>query len=101
MSGYAIESVASAEAAQIRLAATPFALLMTDWDLDGGMNGDALIVWAKTHFPDLKTILLSNHLPDGEFTASCVADAVLRKIESNATLRQAVMDLAPLDTGHA
>ena len=25
------------------------------------MNGDALILWAKTHDPDMKTILFSNH----------------------------------------
>ena len=45
MSGYAVETVAAAAEAQARLTAEPLALLLVDWDLAGGMQGDALIIW--------------------------------------------------------
>lgn len=101
MFGYAVETVASAEAARVRLAAEPFALLLTDWDLGGGMKGDALILWAKAQFPGIKTVLFSNHSQVNDIAAACGADAAFRKIEGIVKLRQLVTDLVPLGTGHA
>ena len=97
MSGYSVEIVANAEAAQARLAAEPFALLLADWDLGGGgMNGDALILWAKTHDPDMKTILFSNHPEVDEIAVACDADAAFRKVEGMIPLRQLVSSPASL-----
>jgi DNA-binding NtrC family response regulator len=96
MFGYPMETVASAEEAQTRLTAEPFALLLADWDLGGGMNGDALIAWAKMQYPGMKTILFSNHPQVDEIAATYGADAAFRKIEGIVKLRQLMTDLVPL-----
>ncbi len=81
-------------AAQARLAAEPFALLVADWDLGGGgMNGDALIRWAKARYPDMKTMLFSNHPEVEEIAVACGADAAFRKMAGIAEFRQVVMAL--------
>ncbi len=101
MSGYSVEIAADAEAAQARLTAAPFALLLADWDLGGGMNGDALICWAKAHLPGIHTILFSSHPQADEIAAACSADAAFRKIEGIAKLRQLVKNLVPLGSAKA
>ena len=96
LSGYAVASVADAEAAQVLLAGEPFALLLADWDLGAGMSGDTLIALAKVQYPDLKTILFSNHPQVNEIAAACGADAAFRKIEGIMKLRQLVKDVAEM-----
>lgn len=93
MAGYAVTSTHSAEEAQARLAAEPFTLLLADWDLAGGMNGDALIALAKALYPDMKTMLFSNHPQVDAVAAACGADAAFRKIEGIVLLRQQVQQL--------
>jgi DNA-binding NtrC family response regulator len=100
MSGYAVEDVASAEEAQARLAAQSFALLLADWDLGGGMKGDALILWAKAQCPGIKTILFSNHSQVVGIAATCGADAAFRKIDGVVKFRQLVATLVPLGADH-
>ena len=95
MSGYVEETVSNAGEAQARMAAEPFALLLADWDLEGGMNGDALIAWTKTRYPGMKSILFSNHPGVDEIAAACGADAGFRKIEGIIKLRELVASLAP------
>jgi len=95
-SGYPVQIVADAENAQVQLSAEPFTLLMSDWDLGGGMNGDALIAWVKVQLPEMKTILFSNHPKVNEIAVECGADAAFRKDESIAKLRMQVMTLVPL-----
>ena len=95
MSGYSVEIVANAEEGQARLAAEPFALLLADWDLGGGMNGDALILWARAHCPGVHTVLFSNHPQVDEIAAACGADVAFRKIEGIAKLRQLVKRMVP------
>lgn len=100
-SGYAVVIAANAEEAQVRLRAESFALLLADWDLGGGMNGDALIHWAKAQFPAIKTILFSNHYEVDEIAVACHADASFRKVEGIVPLRQLVARLAPMHIGQA
>lgn len=100
-SGYAVIDTATAEEARVKLAAEPFDLLLADWDLGGGMNGDALISWAKTRYPGLKSILFSNHLEVDEIAKACGADAAFRKVDGIAPLRQLVSRLTSPDAGHS
>lgn len=99
-SGHTVVAAATAEEAQARLAAESFDLLLADWDLGGGMNGDALICWAKTRYPGMKTILFSNHLEVNEIAAACGADAALRKVDGIGPLRRLVSCLTSSDTGN-
>ena len=99
MFGYSVATVADAETAQARLTAESFALLLADWDLGGGMSGDALIIWAKAQYPGMKTILFSNHPEVDEIAAACGADAAFRKVEGMIPLRQLVSRLLPCDAG--
>jgi len=99
-SGHTVVAAATAEEAQARLAAESFDLLLADWDLGGGMNGDALICWAKTRYPGMKTILFSNHLEVNEIAAACGADAALRNVDGIGTLRRLVACLTSSDTGN-
>jgi len=99
--GYEVVATATAEEAQERLTAEPFPLLLADWDLGGGMNGDALICWAKARDPQLKTILFSNHFEVAAVAGACGADASFRKVEGIAPLRRLVARLAPLEGDHA
>ena len=96
LSGYKVSITTSAEEAQQRMDEPSFALLLVDWDLPDGMNGDALIRWTKALFPGIKTILISNHPLVDDIAAACGADAAFRKMESIASLRQLVMSLAPI-----
>ena len=91
--GYAVEIAGDAEAAQARLIAASRDLLLADWDLAGGMNGDALIAWAKARYPGLTTILFSNHPEVEEVAAACGADAAYRKIDGIVKLRQLLKEL--------
>jgi DNA-binding NtrC family response regulator len=99
--GYPVESVTDAAQAQARLTAKPYALLLADWDLGSGMQGDALILWAKERDPQLKTILFSNHLEVDEAAATSGADAAFRKIEGIIPLHELVTRLLPLGADHA
>jgi len=99
--GYVVIDTAIAEEAQAKLAAEPFDLLLADWDLGSGMNGDALINWAKARYSDLKAILFSNHQEVNEMARACGADAAFSKVEGITPLRQLVSSLVPLKTGHA
>lgn len=96
MSGYTVVLVAGAAEAQARLAAEPFSLLLADWNMAGKMQGDALIHWAKSHYPDIKSILYSNHPQVDEIAKSCGANSAFRKIEGIVKLRQLVLGLVPL-----
>ena len=98
--GYTVETVVDAAQAQARLTAEPFVLLLADRELARGMSGDALIVWAKSQVPAIKTILFSNHLQVEELASACGADAAYRKIDGIVRLRQLVADLAPTGVGH-
>lgn len=101
MSGYTVVLVPDAVEAQVRLAAEPFTLLLADWNMAGKMQGDALIHWAKAHYPDIKSILYSNHPQVDEIAKSCGANNAFRKIEGIVKLRQLVMGLAPLEKSEA
>lgn len=94
--GYAVETTSSAEEAQVRLASAPFALLLADWDLADGMQGDALIRWAKARDPGIKTVLFSNHPQVHEIAAACGADASYQKTDGIARLRELIARLVPL-----
>jgi DNA-binding NtrC family response regulator len=87
-----VESVYDAESALARLAESPFALLLVDWDLPA-MKGDTLIATVKTQYPETKTILVSNHAHVDEAAGACGADGWFYKMDSTARLRQLVADL--------
>ena len=85
----------TAARAQAYLRTEPYALLLADWDLGGGMAGDTLIVWAKKEQPGLKTVLFSNHPELDAVAAASGADAAFRKISGVDLLRQLIIRLAP------
>lgn len=98
--GYLVVVAMSAKEAQARLAAEPFALLLADCDLGGKMNGDALITWTKTQYPDIKTILFSNYPAVNELADACGADAAFRKADGIFKLRNIVSALLPGAADH-
>jgi len=100
MVGYTVETTDTAEEAQVRLTTEPFALLLADWDLAGGMQGDELIRWAKAHNPGIKTVLFSNHPQVNEIAAACGADAAFQKTNGITRLRQLIANLVPLPVNH-
>jgi len=87
MSGYTVVTADTAEEAVELLAASPFDLLLADWDLPEAMQGDALIALAKQQYPTIKAILYSNHADVDVIAAACGADAWLRKYEGILKLR--------------
>ncbi|MHB0935431.1 MAG: response regulator [Armatimonadota bacterium] len=93
--GYPVTVARSAADAQARFATETFALLLADWDLGGGMNGDALITWAKAAYPGMQTVLISNHPEVNDLATACGADAACRKIDGIAHLRRIVTGLVP------
>ncbi len=93
--GYAVTQTTTAARAQAYLRTEPYALLLADWDLGGGMAGDTLIVWAKKEQPGLKTVLFSNHPELDAVAAASGADAAFRKISGVDLLRQLIIRLAP------
>lgn len=98
VSGYEVVATANAEDARARLTAERFNLLLEDWDLGTDrMQGDALIVWAKAHDPNMRAILFSNHWEVAEIAAACGADAYFRKVEGIKPLRELVAQHVPLD----
>lgn len=98
---YQVVTVATAEEAVEQLAASPFALLLADWDLPGGgMHGDALISLVKTRFPGVKTVLYSNHAHVKAAADAAGADACFRKFEGIHKLRELVNALLPLHENH-
>lgn len=101
MSGYAVDVVSDAAEAQARLTAEPYDLLLTDLDLVGGMNGDALIRWAKMHDASIKSILFSNHPLVDDVAAACGADAAFHKIEGIVQLRKLVKSVMTAGSDHA
>ncbi|MHB0936880.1 MAG: response regulator [Armatimonadota bacterium] len=88
-SGYQVVTVATAEEAQASLAASPFNLLLADWSLPE-MKGDTLISLAKTQYPEMKTMLFSNHYDVNKAAEGAGADAWFRKIEGISRLREAI-----------
>lgn len=93
LSGYRVTTVDSAAAAQARLIEAPVDLLVTDWDLPGGQGGDALIVWVRTRYPGIKTVLFSNHDRVHEVARACGANAGYRKIEGIGRFRELICSL--------
>ena len=81
-----------AEAALAQLAESPVTLLLADWNLPG-IKGDALIVAVKAQFPEVKTVLYSNHAHVNEAAAECGADAWFRKMDSAVHMRQVITGL--------
>lgn len=98
-SGYLVDIVATAEEAQASLAVSPYELLLADWSLPG-MKGDTLISLAKIEYPEMKTLLYSNHSDVNKAATAVGADAWFRKIEGVARLRQTIRNLLPRDANH-
>jgi len=87
-----VVSVPDAEAALACLAGEPFALLLADLDLPN-MKGDALIAAVKAQYPEMKTILFSNHAHVAEAAAACGADGWFHKMDNTASLRRMIAEL--------
>lgn len=96
MAGYDVVVIPNAGDAQARLAHETFDLLLADWDLGGGMQGDALIGWTRAFLPAVKTILFSNHPQVDEVAHASGADAAFRKMDGIVKLRQLANTLAPM-----
>jgi DNA-binding NtrC family response regulator len=97
MSGYDVTAVVHAHDAQAQLSAHAYALLLTDWDLPGDLQGDALITWAKHHNAALRTVLFSNHSRVLEVADACGADAGFRKTDGILKLRALMTTLTPIE----
>ncbi|MHB9024082.1 MAG: response regulator [Armatimonadota bacterium] len=97
--GYDVDTVTTAEEAQEHLEASPFDLLLADWQLPL-MKGDALITLVKSQHPEIGTILFSNHTNVRQAAELAGADAWLRKFEGIDELRRLVHTVLTQDTGH-
>ena len=98
MDGYEVIMTPDAESALVRLTEAPVALLLADWSLPG-MKGDALIRAVKPLYPEIKTILFSNHMHVDEAATACGADGWFRKMDNSTHLRQLVANLLREGTG--
>ena len=90
--GYAVSTTPEAETALARLATSPVALVLADWNLPG-MKGDALIAAVKAQYPGVPAVLYSNHIHVDQAAAACGADGWFRKIDDMARLRKLIADL--------
>ena len=95
LSGYAVDTVSTITEAQARLTDEAFTLLLTDWELGDGMQGDALVCWTRRQCPDVKIILFSNHSRIEIATPDCQPHALFRKMDGIAELRRLVAQWAP------
>lgn len=92
MVGFEVDIAYNAETAVTRLGEGQFDLVLVDWDLPV-MKGDALIILIKSEYPDVKTVLFSNHTDVNKAAESSGPDAWMRKSEGILRLRQIVGDL--------
>ncbi|MHB0939237.1 MAG: response regulator [Armatimonadota bacterium] len=92
LAGYDIVTAPDAETAVDLVAASDFDLLLVDWDLPG-MKGDVFIGEMRGRYPQLKTVLYSNHTHVDEAARACGADAWLRKSEGIIRLRAVIAEL--------
>jgi len=89
--GYEVITAPDATSVLARLMESPVALLLADWNLPG-MKGDALITTVKAQYPDVKTVLFSNHAHVDTAAAACGADGWFRKMDDAAHLRKLIAD---------
>lgn len=94
MDGYEVETVFDAETAIVRLREGKFDLVLIDWDLPV-IKGDALILLIKLDYPNVKTVLFSNHNDVNMVAESSGADAWMRKSEGIHRLSQIIADQLP------
>lgn len=92
LAGYEVVTAPDAETAADLVAASPFDLLLVDWDLPG-MKGDDFITQMNGRYPDIKTVLYSNHTHVDEAARASGADAWLRKSEGIIRLRAVIAEL--------
>jgi len=92
LAGYDVITAPDAETAADLVAASPFDLLLVDWDLPG-MKGDEFITAMKERYPNIHTVLYSNHTHVDEAARASGADAWLRKSEGIIRLRAVLAEL--------
>lgn len=92
MKGYDVVTVLDAESALERLREQTFDLVLLDWDLPG-IKGDAFIYLLKVEYPDVKTMLFSNHIDIAETARASGADAWMVKSEGIVRLREIIGEL--------
>jgi CheY-like chemotaxis protein len=90
--GYDVVVAENAATAVGRLTEDTFDLALVDWDLPE-MCGDDLIRKIRLEYPDIKTVLFSNHNEVDVLAASSGADAWLRKTEGILRLRQVIAEV--------
>ncbi|WP_306591313.1 response regulator [Geothrix sp. 21YS21S-4] len=61
MRGYTVESAASGQEALTRMGANPFPVVLTDFQMPGGMTGLDLIAAVKQRHPETLSILITAH----------------------------------------
>jgi len=96
--GYNVETAPDAEVALARLRDASFDLMLLDWDLPG-IKGDAFIYFIKVEFPNVKTMLFSNHTDIAEVARISGADAWMMKSEGIYRLREIIADLLEAAAG--
>lgn len=79
IAGFRVTSVARAEEALEALAQERFAVVLTDYQLEGGMSGDALIREIHTKDSGVVTMLMSAHPNLSSIGDACQANAVFWK----------------------
>ncbi len=92
MTGYEVVTAPSVQAAIAVTRERAFDLALVDWDLPG-IAGDAYILLVKVEFPQVKTLLFSNHPDVEEAARACGADAWMLKTEGIQRLRNIVVEL--------
>lgn len=90
--GYQVTTASDAETALKQLAIAPVDVMLTDWNLPV-MKGDELITIAKAEYPNIKTILFSNHVHIDQAGIACGADAWFRKMDGRNALLELISDI--------
>ncbi|HEY3417817.1 MAG TPA: response regulator [Armatimonadota bacterium] len=92
LSGYQVDTMPDAGTALARIAETVPDLILVDWDLPE-IKGDAFISETKRRYPDVRSILFSNHTHVDEAARACGADGWFRKSDDIFHLREIIKGL--------
>lgn len=90
--GNEVRTAYDAEEAITQISEHEFDLTLVDWDLPG-MKGDDFILLVKAEYPNVKTVLYSNHSDVDKAATACNADAWMRKTDGIVRLRTVVTEV--------
>ena len=92
MKGYMVVTAHDADAGLAQLTESTFELTLVDWDLPG-MKGDTFISTVAAQYPQVCTVLFSNHYNVEAAAKACGADAWMLKSDGILRLREIIAGL--------